>query len=162
MNFARISQSPYSQLVTLLLIAGTLLSGCAVSTVTTTDQPPSVPGAVTSAGQGAPEPPPVSTNEVGNASSPIDAAAGKPAVGQQFLTAAQAAQQAEDWPTAIEQAELGLRIDRRQPQLYLVLAQSYWQMGKAAMASQFARQGLRYLAGGSEVLQQQLEGLAYP
>ncbi len=90
------------------------------------------------------------------------AAAESSGIETQFLQAASSAQAQQDWHEAIEQAERGLRVNRRQPELYLILAQSYWQLGKQSLASQFARQGLRYLERGSEVLQSNLEQMAYP
>ena len=41
-------------------------------------------------------------------------------------------------------AERGLRIDRKDSRLYLLLAQAYTQQGNARQAAHFARQGLRY------------------
>jgi hypothetical protein len=50
---------------------------------------------------------------------------------------------------AIATAERGLRIDRRTPALYLVMAQSYLAMKQPGQAAQFANQGLRYSSSGS-------------
>lgn len=47
---------------------------------------------------------------------------------------------------AIATAERGLRIDRRVPEFYLVLARAYRSLDNPAQARQFAQQGLRYVA----------------
>lgn len=139
--------------IAFIIILGSVLGLHGCGTVPVVSESPSVPGEVQGA-QTAPAPQ--------SQTSPATAAPTTLTAQAQFIKTAKAAQQAQDWSGAIEQAERGLRIDRRQPQLYLILAQSYWQLGKSALASQFARQGLRYLGQGSEVLQQQLEQLAYP
>ncbi|MDQ2077647.1 tetratricopeptide repeat protein [Marinimicrobium sp. ABcell2] len=59
------------------------------------------------------------------------------------------AYQAGDYQGAIASAERGLRIDRREPALYLLLAQSYLELARPRQADEFARQGLRYSAPGS-------------
>lgn len=59
--------------------------------------------------------------------------------------------QAQDYQAAIATAERGLRIERRAPDLYLVLAQSYLQLGEAQKAAMFAQQGLRFAPQGSDV-----------
>ncbi len=56
-----------------------------------------------------------------------------------------------NYAAAIAAAERGLRIDRRAPELYLVIAQSYVQLGQNAQAEQFVQQGLRYAQPGSPV-----------
>lgn len=58
---------------------------------------------------------------------------------------------ARNYQGAIATAERGLRIDRRAPELYLLLAQSYVQLAMPQQAEQFARQGLRYSQAGSAV-----------
>lgn len=63
-----------------------------------------------------------------------------------------------DLDGAIATAERGLRIDRREPRLYYLLAQSYRARSDDYRARQFAQQGLRYADGGSEVAGQ-LTGL---
>lgn len=55
-----------------------------------------------------------------------------------------------NYQSAIATAERGLRIERRSPELYLVLAKSYLKLGQADQAAQFANQGLRYSLGGSK------------
>lgn len=59
--------------------------------------------------------------------------------------------QSQDYQAAIATAERGLRIERRAPDLYLILAQSYLQLGQPQKASMFAQQGLRYASQGSDV-----------
>jgi tetratricopeptide (TPR) repeat protein len=61
--------------------------------------------------------------------------------------------QAKNYQAAIAIAERGLRIDRRAPELYLVLAQSYVQLANTQLAQQFVQQGMRYAQAGSEVAQ---------
>ena len=61
--------------------------------------------------------------------------------------------QAKNYQAAIATAERGLRIDRRAPELYLVLAQSYVQLANTQLAQQFVQQGIRYAQAGSEVAQ---------
>ena len=58
--------------------------------------------------------------------------------------------QARDYQAAIATAERGLRIDRRAADMYLLLAQSYIQLGQPQKAKMFIQQGLRYAAQGSE------------
>lgn len=66
--------------------------------------------------------------------------------------------QAGNYSAAIAAAERGLRINRRTPELYLVLAQSYFQMAQHQQADQFAQQGLRYSEPGS-VLTEALQAM---
>ncbi|WP_039915392.1 hypothetical protein [Cellvibrio mixtus] len=58
---------------------------------------------------------------------------------------------AQDYQGAIATAERGLRIERRAADLYLILAQSYVQLGLPQKAEMFVQQGLRFAAQGSEV-----------
>lgn len=51
---------------------------------------------------------------------------------------------AEKWQAATVNAERGLRIDRREPELYLVLAKAYVGLSEPQRALEFVRQGLRY------------------
>jgi hypothetical protein len=66
-----------------------------------------------------------------------------------LVSQAQAAYKAGNYQTAISTAERGLRIDRRAPALYLVLAQSYLALNQTTQAAQFANQGLRFSQSGS-------------
>ena len=50
-----------------------------------------------------------------------------------------------DWQAAIATAERALRIDRRQPEVYLIIAKSYRALGDRDQALQFVEQGLRYI-----------------
>lgn len=58
---------------------------------------------------------------------------------------------ARNYQVAIATAERGLRIDRRAPELYLILAQSYLQLAMPQQAEQFTQQGLRYAPSGSGI-----------
>ncbi|MGI1680265.1 MAG: hypothetical protein K6L75_16105 [Cellvibrionaceae bacterium] len=68
-----------------------------------------------------------------------------------------------DWEGAIAMAERGMRIDRRIPELYLVIAKGYAGLEDFSRANQFAQQGLRYAEKSSseEVIEslRHLEGL---
>jgi tetratricopeptide (TPR) repeat protein len=66
-----------------------------------------------------------------------------------LVSQAQAAYKAGNYQTAISTAERGLRIDRRAPALYLVMAQSYLALNQPTQAAQFANQGLRFSQSGS-------------
>lgn len=61
--------------------------------------------------------------------------------------------QRQDYQGAIATAERGLRIERRAADLYLLLAQSYVQLGAPGKAKLFVQQGLRFAAPGSEAAQ---------
>lgn len=63
-----------------------------------------------------------------------------------------------DYQGAIAAAERGLRIDRREPELYLLLAQSYLALARPQQADEFARQGLRFSSPDS-VLHQALKAV---
>jgi tetratricopeptide (TPR) repeat protein len=52
--------------------------------------------------------------------------------------------QRKRYEQAINLAEQGLRIDRKEPRLYLVLAQAYQSLANKQQAVYFAKQGLRY------------------
>ncbi len=66
-----------------------------------------------------------------------------------LITQAQNQYQQGNYQGAIATAERGLRIDRRTPELYLILAKSYLQLGQTDQSAQFANQGLRYSTSGS-------------
>lgn len=70
-----------------------------------------------------------------------------------LITQARAQYAAKNYQAAIATAERGLRIDRRAPELYLILAQSYVQLANTQLAKQFVQQGIRYSQAGSEVAQ---------
>lgn len=68
-----------------------------------------------------------------------------------LINQARAQYNARNYQVAVATAERGLRIDRRAPDLYLILAQSYLQLALPQQAEQFAQQGLRYAQTGSLV-----------
>ena len=53
--------------------------------------------------------------------------------------------QYKQWNQAILLAERGLRIDRKEPFFYWVLARAYQQLFEIQQSIEFARQGLRYV-----------------
>lgn len=61
--------------------------------------------------------------------------------------------QQQDYQGAIATAERGLRIDRRAADLYLLLAESYLQLGQPDKARLFIQQGKRFATTGSEAAQ---------
>lgn len=81
--------------------------------------------------------PPAPTNEVPPPSR------GNQAV-YDLINNSQAAFDKGDWQGAIAMAERALRIDRRNPAIYLIIAKSYRALGENAQALQFVEQGLRY------------------
>ncbi len=62
------------------------------------------------------------------------------------------------WPLAIAEAERGLRMARRKPELYLWLARSHWRLGHVEEARHFTQLGLRYTEVDSAV-ERRLQGL---
>ncbi|MGQ9425387.1 tetratricopeptide repeat protein [Gilvimarinus sp. F26214L] len=82
--------------------------------------------------------------EVSRPGSPAPSAAPVQALNR-MLEDARTLVAAGDWQGAIVNAERGLRIDRREPELYLLLATSYRGLAQLDRARQFARQGLRYV-----------------
>jgi Tfp pilus assembly protein PilF len=67
---------------------------------------------------------------------------------------------ARDWQAAIASAERGLRIDRREAELYLLLAQAYHGLGDLDRSVQFARQGLRHVTSERSAVARALNDLA--
>lgn len=63
---------------------------------------------------------------------------------ERLFTQADAALQARQWEQAIVFAEKGLRIERKEPRFYWVLAFAYEQLSNKKQSQSFARQGLRY------------------
>ncbi len=70
-----------------------------------------------------------------------------------LVSQARAQYQAKNYQGAIAIAERALRIDRRSPEVYLVLAQSYMQMANTQVALQFVQQGIRYAQAGTDLAQ---------
>ncbi len=59
-----------------------------------------------------------------------------------------------DYKKAITTAERGLRINRKEPRLYLALAKAYRGLQNTRQSSYFAKQGLRYAQKGGVVFSQ--------
>jgi len=76
-----------------------------------------------------------------------------------LLADAQSQYQSGQVEQAIATAERGLRIDRRVPELYLVLARGYRRLNNPDQARQFAEQGLRYVADRSDPTAEELRFL---
>ena len=68
-----------------------------------------------------------------------------------LVSQARAQYQARNYQGAVATAERALRIDRRSPEVYLVLAQSYVQLANKQLAMQFAQQGIRYSQAGTDL-----------
>jgi tetratricopeptide (TPR) repeat protein len=73
------------------------------------------------------------------------------------VSQARAQYQAKQYQAAIAIAERALRIDRRSPDVYLVLAQSYMQLANRQLALQFVQQGIRYAQAGTDLAQTLLQ-----
>lgn len=70
-----------------------------------------------------------------------------------LVAQARAQYQAKNYQGAVATAERALRIDRRSPEVYLILAQSYVQLANKQLAMQFVQQGIRYSQAGTELAQ---------
>jgi tetratricopeptide (TPR) repeat protein len=70
-----------------------------------------------------------------------------------LVSQARAQYQAKNYQGAIAIAERALRIDRRSPDVYLILAQSYVQLANTQLALQFVQQGIRYAQAGTDLAQ---------
>lgn len=70
-----------------------------------------------------------------------------------LVSQARAQYQAKNYQGAVATAERALRIDRRSPEVYLILAQSYIQLANKQLAMQFVQQGIRYSQTGTELAQ---------
>lgn len=70
-----------------------------------------------------------------------------------LVSQARAQYQAKNYQGAIATAERALRIDRRAPDVYLILAQSYMQLANTQLALQFVQQGIRYAQVGTDLAQ---------
>src|SRR5690625_3439472 len=75
-------------------------------------------------------------------------AARNPAVGG-LIAHAGLADHTGELQGATASAERGLRIDRREPAVYLLLARSYLELAQPRRADEFARQGLRFTTPGT-------------
>lgn len=64
-----------------------------------------------------------------------------------------------NWQGAIATAERGLRVDRREPSLYLLLAKSYYALNDNHRAQQFAQQGLRFVTEPTSTIGSELRGI---
>jgi predicted Zn-dependent protease len=60
----------------------------------------------------------------------------------------------KNYQSAINLAERGLRVDRKEPRFYLVLAESYRALNNKQQSVYFAKQGLRYVKKQGVVYQQ--------
>ncbi|WP_020210876.1 tetratricopeptide repeat protein [Gilvimarinus chinensis] len=102
--------------------------------------------------------PPAERQTAPNTQPATPRAAGTNSAVNSLLNQADGYYQQADFSRAIASAERALRIDRRSAKAYLMLAQSYWQMGGLSQAEQFARQGLRY-AGDDRALTRALNSV---
>jgi tetratricopeptide (TPR) repeat protein len=75
-----------------------------------------------------------------------------------LLSQGRAHYQSGAYRRAIASAERALRIDRRNPAVYLLLAENYQRLGNRGQAEQFAQQGLRY-SRDDRTLQAALRGV---
>jgi len=81
---------------------------------------------------------------------------------ERLIVEAQSQLSSGDLQSAIATAERGLRIDRREPQLYYILAKSYYGLDDDYRARQFAEQGLRYVQNPESDLAVALQQLMEP
>lgn len=121
-----------------LLVILVSLGGCAIRTVQDSE----------------PEPPASRSQPSTPEAPPVQALS-------QMLQDSRAQLDARNWQAAIVSAERGLRINRREPELYLLLAKSYWGLAKLDRARQFARQGLRYVNDPSTPIAMGLNDLLF-
>ena len=66
--------------------------------------------------------------------------------------------QAEQWRAALSSAERAQRLDRFEPESYLVIATAHYRLAQHQLAANIAAQGLSYATVGSD-LAEQLEQL---
>lgn len=71
-----------------------------------------------------------------------------------LLNTARRQYEAGQYEAAIATAERALRMERGNAEIYLVIGHSYLALLQTELAGQFARQGLAFAAGGSNVRQQ--------
>ena len=121
-----------------------LLSACATQTVVEPVPEQSTPAETQSLPGYTPPQPTASTPKATPAPLTISIAA------ESLAQLARTQYQAKQYQSAIATAERGLRIERRAASLYLVLAQSYVQLGLPDKAKNFVQQGLRYATPESD------------
>ena len=68
---------------------------------------------------------------------------------QKLLEQSQGAMKNKKYQSAIAVAERGLRVDRKEPRFYQVLAAAYAAINNNKQSTYFAKQGLRYAKKGS-------------
>lgn len=73
---------------------------------------------------------------------------------ERIFNDADAALAARQWERAIALAERGLRIERKEPRFYWVLATAYEQLSNIKQSQSFAKQGLRYVEKNSALARQ--------
>ena len=73
---------------------------------------------------------------------------------ERLFSQADAALKAAQWQQAIATAEKGLRIERKDPRFYWVLASAYLELADKKQSQDFARQGLRYADKNSPLARQ--------
>ncbi|GAA5315712.1 MAG: hypothetical protein AseanaTS_09170 [Candidatus Pelagadaptatus aseana] len=56
----------------------------------------------------------------------------------------------QQWWSAVDLAERGIRIEPEEPRLYVILVKAYQGLGKPLLAQQFARQGIRFCSAQSD------------
>ena len=121
-----------------------LLSACATQTVVEPAPEQPAPTETQSLPSYTPPQPTASTPKTTPAPLTISIAA------ESLAQLARTQYQAKQYQSAIATAERGLRIERRAASLYLVLAQSYVQLGLPDKAKNFVQQGLRYATPESD------------
>jgi tetratricopeptide (TPR) repeat protein len=94
---------------------------------------------------------PVIPESVPQTRAPIPAASSNATAS--LVSQARAQYQAKNYQGAIAIAERALRIDRRAPDVYLILAQSYMQLANTQAALQFVQQGIRFAQAGTDLAQ---------
>ena len=77
-----------------------------------------------------------------------------------LLIGAQREYERGDWQAAIAVAERALRVDRRQPGIYLLIAKSYRALDELEQARRFVEQGLRYARDDDGATTRELNWLA--
>lgn len=77
-----------------------------------------------------------------------EVAHGAAAATSDLLQDAWALYRKEEYPRAIVMAERAMRIDRRNAEIYLLLASAHYQQYHTEQAAQLARQGLNYSISG--------------